>query len=163
MKAGRPGGRGPPGRVVNAVDELFHYLNYAQMLIPGSLYWPLAFGQAPGESGPGCGGHPDSPSVSPGNGLCDEGSGRRQSAGPPASPAQKSLHQLCAIRRVPPCARNIFLLPLFSSPSAWFSSFSVCGKAVRSPQAAPQRGEVLLHRPRSKPPSPPPCRCAGTL
>ena len=29
--------------------ELFHYLNYAQMLIPGSLYWPLAFGQAPGE------------------------------------------------------------------------------------------------------------------
>ena len=26
---------------------------------------------------------------------------------------------------------------------------------------APQRGEVFLHRPRSKPPSPPPCRCAG--
>ena len=35
---------------VNAVDELFHYLNYAQMLIPGSLYWPLAFGRDPGEA-----------------------------------------------------------------------------------------------------------------
>lgn len=34
---------------VNAVDELIHYLNYAQMLIPGSLYWPLAFGNTPGQ------------------------------------------------------------------------------------------------------------------
>ena len=34
---------------VNAVDELVHYLNYAQMLIPGSLYWPLAFGNTPGQ------------------------------------------------------------------------------------------------------------------
>lgn len=34
---------------VNAVDELVHYLNYAQMIIPGSLYWPLAYGNAPGE------------------------------------------------------------------------------------------------------------------
>lgn len=35
--------------VVNAIDELMHYLNYAQMIIPGSLYWPLAFGNRPGE------------------------------------------------------------------------------------------------------------------
>ncbi|MDY3014181.1 MAG: flavodoxin family protein [Evtepia sp.] len=34
---------------VNAMDELIHYLNYAQMLIPGSVYWPLAFGNRPGE------------------------------------------------------------------------------------------------------------------
>ena len=34
---------------VNAIDQLIHYLNYAQMLIPGSLYWPLAFGNSPGE------------------------------------------------------------------------------------------------------------------
>ena len=34
---------------VNAIDELIHYINYAQMIIPGSLYWPLAFGNKPGE------------------------------------------------------------------------------------------------------------------
>lgn len=34
---------------VNAMDELVHYLNYAQMVMPGSLYWPLAFGNKPGE------------------------------------------------------------------------------------------------------------------
>lgn len=34
---------------VGAVDELIHYINYAQMLIPGSLYWPIAFGNKPGE------------------------------------------------------------------------------------------------------------------
>lgn len=34
---------------VNAIDELVHYINYAQMIIPGTLYWPLAFGNAPGE------------------------------------------------------------------------------------------------------------------
>lgn len=39
--------------------------------------------------------------------------------------------------------KKYLLLPLFSSPSAWFSSFSVCGKAVRSPQAAPQRGKCF--------------------
>ncbi|MBP3318844.1 MAG: flavodoxin family protein, partial [Ruminiclostridium sp.] len=33
---------------VNAIDELIHYINYAQMIIPGSLYWPLAFGNKPG-------------------------------------------------------------------------------------------------------------------
>ena len=34
---------------VGAVDELIHYINYAQMVIPGSLYWPIAFGNKPGE------------------------------------------------------------------------------------------------------------------
>ena len=34
---------------VNAIDELVHYLNYAQMVMPGSLYWPLAYGNKPGE------------------------------------------------------------------------------------------------------------------
>lgn len=49
MKVGVPVAVARRAGAVNAVDELFHYLNYAQMLIPGSLYWPLAFGQAPGE------------------------------------------------------------------------------------------------------------------
>lgn len=34
---------------VNAIDELVHYINYAQMIIPGSLYWPLVYGNRPGE------------------------------------------------------------------------------------------------------------------
>ena len=34
---------------VNAIDELVHYINYAQMIIPGSLYWPLVYGNKPGE------------------------------------------------------------------------------------------------------------------
>ncbi len=34
---------------VNAIDELIHYINYAQMLLPGSLYWPLVYGNKPGE------------------------------------------------------------------------------------------------------------------
>lgn len=34
---------------VNAIDELAHYINYAQMIIPGSLYWPLVYGNKPGE------------------------------------------------------------------------------------------------------------------
>ena len=50
MKCGRPGGRGPAGQGRKIADELFHYQNYAQMLIPGSpLLALLAFGQAPGE------------------------------------------------------------------------------------------------------------------
>ena len=34
---------------VNAMDELVHYINYAQMIMPGSLYWPLIYGNKPGE------------------------------------------------------------------------------------------------------------------
>ena len=34
---------------VNAIDELVHYINYAQMITPGSLYWPLVYGNKPGE------------------------------------------------------------------------------------------------------------------
>lgn len=34
---------------VGAIDELMHYINYAQMIVPGSLYWPLAYGNKPGE------------------------------------------------------------------------------------------------------------------
>ena len=34
---------------VSAIDELVHYINYAQMIIPGSLYWPLVYGNRPGE------------------------------------------------------------------------------------------------------------------
>ena len=34
---------------VNAIDELVHYINYAQMIMPGSLYWPLVYGNKPGE------------------------------------------------------------------------------------------------------------------
>ncbi len=34
---------------VGAIDELMHYISYAQMIVPGSLYWPLAYGNKPGE------------------------------------------------------------------------------------------------------------------
>lgn len=34
---------------VNAIDDLMHYINYAQMIVPGSLYWPLVYGNKPGE------------------------------------------------------------------------------------------------------------------
>ena len=37
------------GGSVSALDQLVHYINYAQMVMPGSLYWPLAYGQKPGE------------------------------------------------------------------------------------------------------------------
>lgn len=37
------------GGSVSALDQLVHYINYAQMVMPGSLYWPLVYGQKPGE------------------------------------------------------------------------------------------------------------------
>lgn len=49
FKVGAPLAVARRAGAVNAVDELVHYLNYAQMLIPGSLYWPLAYGNRPGE------------------------------------------------------------------------------------------------------------------
>ncbi len=49
LKVGAPVAVARRAGAVNAIDQLIHYLNYAQMLIPGSLYWPLAFGNSPGE------------------------------------------------------------------------------------------------------------------
>lgn len=49
FKVGTPVAVARRAGTVNAIDELVHYLNYAQMVIPGSLYWPLAFGNSPGE------------------------------------------------------------------------------------------------------------------
>lgn len=49
FKVGAPVAVARRAGAVNAVDELIRYLNYAQMILPGSLYWPLAFGNRPGE------------------------------------------------------------------------------------------------------------------
>lgn len=49
FKVGAPVAVARRAGAVNAIDELVHYLNYAQMVIPGSLYWPLAYGNSPGE------------------------------------------------------------------------------------------------------------------
>lgn len=49
FKVGAPVAVARRAGAVNAIDELVHYLNYAQMVLPGSLYWPLAFGNSPGE------------------------------------------------------------------------------------------------------------------
>ncbi len=49
FKVGAPLAVARRAGAVNAIDELVHYINYFQMIIPGSLYWPLAFGNKPGE------------------------------------------------------------------------------------------------------------------
>lgn len=35
---------------VSTVDQLNHYLSYAEMFVPGSMYWNVAYGRAPGEA-----------------------------------------------------------------------------------------------------------------
>lgn len=49
FKVGAPVAIARRAGAVNAVDDLIHYINYAQMLLPGSLYWPICFGRTPGE------------------------------------------------------------------------------------------------------------------
>lgn len=34
---------------VASLDQIIHYINYSQMILPGSTYWPLVYGQKPGE------------------------------------------------------------------------------------------------------------------